>query len=144
MTLSIDTDAPPPILPARVWVWHRKSGRFLFDPTSVTLWLPSEQKEETGIKGIRLQKEVEVHRPMNGAVLKSLLRNQDEIPFEWKSLRPCFWGTRYKNLKGNLVIPYLSFIEEKDEWQCHTKLVGDMFTSEYPALVASPLELNTK
>lgn len=132
MTLSIDTNAVPPILPARVRIWHEKRGHILFDPMKVTLWLSSEQ-EENPVLGIKLQKEIKKKRPLNACVLSCLLKHQEEIPEEWQSLRPCFWGTGYENLSHQKIIPCM--LHNGTFWELKTIPINDMFNKLYPAVL---------
>lgn len=95
---------------------HKKSGQFVWDPTTVELYLSKNQKDGKVIEGNKLRKELENEHVFNANLLDYLVKNPHLIPEEWKQDEKgntryiFFWGTVYRDSGGDLYVRCLFWI----------------------------------
>ena len=133
----IDLDADPRI-PCRVWKVHehKKGGQFKWDASKVKLFLHDKQRDGS-INGIKLRKELANKPCYNANLLDYLLDNPNLIPEEWQGGRVCFWGTIYRDFRGDdLFVRCL--VWEGGHWkQEFHVLFSDNFGPDRPYAVAA-------
>lgn len=131
----IDCDANP-FEPSGLKVHsHTKGGQYTFDP-NVTLYLSEKQKSGGVIEGNKLLKELANKHPLNANVLDYLLKNTHLIPESWKGKYVYFFGTVYRDSRGNLYVRYLFWDGEQWFSFCHW-LDNDWYSNNPVALRAS-------
>lgn len=136
----IDTDAPPKIPYARWTVEsHKGMGKIEWDSNKFKLYLSDKQKNGGYIKGMDLQKELEVLTPMNANVLDFLLEHQDLIPEEWKRQYVYFHGTIFRGSGGRLFVRDWCWLD--GALQSGYRWLGSPWDDQYPALVPASSEM---
>ncbi|PIP34473.1 hypothetical protein COY54_00555 [Candidatus Falkowbacteria bacterium CG_4_10_14_0_8_um_filter_41_36] len=88
-----------------------------FNPTNIFLY-QSKKQLKGSIKGDELRQELEGQRVLNVNVLDCLLAHPDLIPEEWKEKYIFFFGTIYRNSRGNLFVRYLRWNGSEWIWIC--------------------------
>lgn len=132
---SIDCDADPFFPEGWTVEEHRRSGRMVWDPKRVSLYLSDRQRGSMMIKGNELRKELASKTVLNANVLDYLLKHPDRIPEEWKDKYVFFWGTIYRDRDGCLFVRDLFWFG--DGWYWDYRWLGGAWDSEDPAVLAS-------
>ncbi len=129
----IDCDSNPFLPDGWKMEEHKKGGQIQWDPEKVRLYLSSGQCGRV-IEGNELRKELEEKPVLNANVLDFLLKkeNQHLIPNEWKGKLIFFWGTLFRNSRGNLCVCCLSWFD--GEWCWRYDLIDRIWGSNSPAV----------
>ncbi|MEK7602339.1 MAG: hypothetical protein AAB472_02545 [Patescibacteria group bacterium] len=127
----IDCDADPFVPDGWSVEEHQKSGSFEWDASKVELWLANGQKNGKILEGNKLRKEMAKKVPFNACVLDYLLANPHLIPQEWKGKYVFFWGTVYRDSRGNLFVRYLYW--SGDGWLWGDRWLDDGWRGSYLA-----------
>jgi hypothetical protein len=136
----IDCDAAPSVRTGWKIEEHRKLGQWTWNPGAVHLYLSPSQQAGKCIEGHLLRSELSSHFVLNAKVLEYLLANSHLIPDEWKMDKRkhvrCifFWGTIYRDLKGDLYVWCLSWSGHNWGWDCGW--LGDSWSDTDYAAVA--------
>lgn len=139
---TVDTNAPPWIPQGLFVAYHqttgpRNTGLLEWNPLRVVLWVAEGQKGDKGISGYQLYQEItQKVTSLNANVLDYLLEHPQLIPEEWKDKDVFFWGTIYRNIRGNQFVRCLhwggrrwislaySFTSDWDEFACAAVLAS--------------------
>jgi hypothetical protein len=120
----IDCNASP-FIPEYVKVeCHRKGGMIEFSDAGVILHLEKKQKIEC-INSDKLREALDGKPTLNACVLDHLLANTSLIPESWKvdkngyPLFIIFWGTIYRDCRGELCVRLLLFMDGQWCWRYH-------------------------
>jgi len=95
---------------------HKKSGKFVWNPSCVQLHLSPNQQNGKVIVGHKLRTELAGKPVLNANVLDYLLVHPHLIPEEWKGKYVFFWGTIYRYSAGNLSVRYLYWSGGRWDW----------------------------
>lgn len=114
-------------------LYHKKGGKWKYDPTKVGLYLSKRQYGSSVINGHDLRKELESQSVMNANLLDFYFKNTHLIPSEWKGKIIYFWGTIYRNNRGNLCVRTLYW--RGDQWCCDRDQLDCDWPSDCPAVV---------
>lgn len=138
--LVIDLSADPFCPEGWEVVEHIKAKPWKFDAKQVELYLDPAQSGSS-ILGNDLRNALKGKRVLNANVLDWLLQeeNQHLIPEEWKEMSIGFWGTIYRNSKGDLFVRDLYWFCGR--WQSNSGWLGSSWSGPgLAALLASPLQ----
>lgn len=116
---AIDCDADPFVPDGWSVEEHQKGGVFKWDPDKVTFYLSGGQKPGRWIKGNKLRKELADKPVLNANVLDYLLAHPHLIPEEWKRKPMFFWGTIYRDQRGDRCVRCLLWDEGRWQWRAH-------------------------
>ncbi len=137
ITYVIDCDAKP-FVPDELEVFeHMPGGVVVWDPTKICLFLSERQKCGALVVGNKLRKELARSPTMNANVLSFLLKNPHLIPEDWKydergnTRYIFFWGTIYRDVSGQLCVPYLCW--NSSVWVQNYHRLKYVFTYIHPA-----------
>ncbi|NQV12831.1 MAG: hypothetical protein HQ530_00815 [Parcubacteria group bacterium] len=113
---------------------HHKDGQFEFDPNKVALYLGKYQRPGSLMDSYELREELENRSAFNANLLDWLLEHPQLIPREWRGKQVFFWGTVYRDSRGNHVVRCL--ILSPNGWPCwrHGNIVG-RFKEHQPAAI---------
>ena len=133
----IDCDAAP--FQPNGWSMekHVKAGQFEWNPTRVKLYLAKSQKPGKLVEGNKLRKELEGQMVLNANVLDYLLKNPELIPDEWKGKAVFFWGTIYRDSRGDLYVRCLYW--DGSRWHWNYRWLDRSFNDDYPAAVLASI-----
>lgn len=128
----IDCDVAPYVLDGWKVEEHLKGGQYQWDPSKTQLYLSKKQKGGV-VEGNKLRQELAKQPVLNADVLDYLLQNPQLIPEDWKGKYVFFWGTVYRNSRGNLYVRYLYW--RGDEWRWVYNWLDNNFNNNNPAAV---------
>jgi hypothetical protein len=100
----------------------REGDNLYLDGKKIEFYLSPSQVEGKSIKGDKLNKELENKCVLNACVLDYLRKHPELIPESWKvdergrTRRISFWGTMYRDSKGNLDARFLYWYLDRWDW----------------------------
>lgn len=130
----IDCDVAPFIPDGWTVEEHKLGGQYKFSQDNISLYLSAKQNKGS-IEGNKLRKELADKPVLNANVLDYLLAHPEVIPEEWKGKYLFFWGTIYRNSRGDLCVRYLYWYGS--QWYWLYRWLDDDFDSDNPAVLAS-------
>jgi hypothetical protein len=113
---------------------HRIKGVMEYNPAKVALYLDKVQQQPFGlIHGHELRKKLESVPVYGDQLLDLYFANQYLIPEGWGDVL-FFWGTIYRDAKGNLYVRYL--YRSNGQWWKHYLSLDMPLHSNFAAVVA--------
>lgn len=116
-------------------------GTLEWDANNVEFYLDDDQKNGQVIEGNKLRKRLARKPILNANVLDYLLQNPKLIPDSWKKDESgdtryvFFWGTIYRNQKGDLRVRSLCWFGGR--WRWHASWLESAWASGDPAALHS-------
>jgi hypothetical protein len=132
----IDCDVLPFIPEGYKVKRHKKGGMIDFDPAEFELYL--SERQERGISGWALKRELEQQSIFNANLLDSMLKSPEIIPKKCKGKYTYFWGTTYvSSVSNHIFVRYLFWNNQKSDWDCGLHMIDRIFYYGRPAAVRS-------
>lgn len=112
----IDCDAAPFIPDGWTIVEHQKSGLWKWDPSQVTLYLSTLQRQGKLISGNSLRQKLKHKLVLSACVLDHLFAHPELIPEDWKRRYVFFYGTTYCDHDGRPCVRFLGWNSDRWQW----------------------------
>ena len=103
------------------------------------LFLSAEQRKNK-IKGKALFGQLNSVVVYGAEALEYFYNNQQAIPLEWQRQKPCFWGTIFRDAKGNRCVRYLYHCRGRatSRWLIDFLWLENYFFDDNPAVILLP------
>ena len=116
----VDCDALPRPLDGWKIDEHRQHGKKECTSRHLMLWRSSDQEDGKEVSGFILYDELTGKAAANWNVLSHFLEHPRLIPEDWKGRRIYFWGTVFRDTKGNHRVCCLCWDTRGWDWRSST------------------------